>query len=153
LLYGCKKLHLYIRFEGKFVRRSKTGEENMHAHVTAYKGLLVLELRVEKSIENEVVSSLDKPGNLGQIIMDSAKNVGISEQALALLKTVRRGSDSLGDIDWFKSGDKAVFGWLGGPYRIADPKVIEGSREYGIFDHVAIPNDVPAGAKEAIDEE
>lgn len=123
----------------------------MHAHVTAYKGLLVLELRVEKSIPDEVVTALDTPGNLGHLIMDSGKNLGVSQEALVLLKQVRKGSGSLGDIDWFRSGDKAVFGWMGGPYRLAKPADVEASRQFGIFDYVSIPNDVPEGAREAID--
>jgi hypothetical protein len=123
----------------------------MHAHITAYKGKLVLELRVTKSIPNEVVTNLDKPGNLGQVIMDTARNLGVSAEALELLKKVRRGHDDLGDIDWFRAGDSAAFGWLGGIYRIADPEQVEGSSSYGTFAHVVIPNDVPEGARQAID--
>ena len=123
----------------------------MHAHVTAYKGLLVLELRVEKSIPNEVVTALDTPGNLGHLIMDSGKNLGVSPEALTLLKKVKKGSGSLGDIDWFRSGDQSVFGWMGGPYRIAKPADVEASRQFAILGYVSITNDVPEGAKEAID--
>lgn len=125
----------------------------MHAHITAYKGLLVLELRVDKSIPNEVkvVMNQDKPGNLGQVIMDTTRNLGVSADALELLKKVRRGHYDIGDIDWFRAGDSAAFGWLGSPYRIVDPDAVEGSRTYGIFGHVTIPNDVPEGARQFID--
>ena len=83
--------------------------------------------------------------------MDSARNVGISAEALELLRKVRRGHDDLGDIDWFRTGTKAAFCWLGGPYRIVDPNKAEGSRSFGIFEYVQIANDVPEGAKGVID--
>jgi hypothetical protein len=123
----------------------------MHAHITAYKGRLVLELLAKASIPDEVATSLDNPGNIGQVIMNTGKNLGVSAEALELLKQVKRGHDDIGDIDWFRTGDTAAFGWLGGIYRIADPKQVEGSRTYGIFDYVAIPNHVPQGAMQAID--
>lgn len=126
----------------------------MHAHITAYKGKIVCELLATKSIDGEVTTSLDKPGNFGQIIHDTAKHLGVSAEALALLNTMRAGHDSLGDVDWFVTGDdKASFGWIGGPYNILDPKECEPSRDYKVLDHVVIPNDVPEGAKSAIDDE
>jgi len=124
----------------------------MHAHITAYKGKIVCELLADKSIEGEVTTSLDRPGNFGQIIHDTAKHLGVSAEAMALLKTIRPGHDSLGDIDWFGTSDGAAsFGWIGGPYNIVDPKKCDASRDYKILGYVEIPNDVPEGAKAAID--
>lgn len=124
----------------------------MHAHITAYKGIIVCELLATASIKGEVTTSLDNSGVFGQVIHDTAKNLGVSAEALALLKSLPRGRDSLGDIDWFRTNDgRASFGWIGGPYAIKDPKQCEGSRQYEVLAHVVIPNDVPEGAKEAID--
>ena len=124
----------------------------LQAHITAYKGLIVCELLAEKSIDGAVTTSLDNPGCIGQVIHNTAENLGVSEEALALLKAVKRGHDDLGDIDWFDTSDgKASFGWLGGPYAIKDPVRCEGSSSYKISNFVTIPNDVPEGAKNAID--
>lgn len=78
------------------------------ASVTAYKGSLVFELKVNKS-SDEVHSSIDDPGSLGQVILNSGKNVGISAEALELLSQVPIGHDSIGGVDWFKSQDADVF--------------------------------------------
>jgi hypothetical protein len=79
----------------------------------------------------------------------------ISEEALKLLEKVKRGRDSIGDLDWWECDDgKKAFGWLGGFCRIINPDDVEGSRNYKIFkdDCVIIPNDVPFGAKDVLDE-
>lgn len=123
----------------------------MHARITAYKGIIVCELLATASIKGEVTTSLDNAGVFGQVIHDTAKNLGVSAEALVLLKGLPRGRDSLGDIDWFRTGEKAAFGWIGGPYAIKDPKDCETSRQYEVLAHVVILNDVPDGAKEAID--
>lgn len=124
----------------------------MHARITAYKGMLVLELLATKSISNEVATSLDTPGNMGQVIMDTAKHLGVSIEALELMKPLRRGHDDLGDIDWFQStGSGDCFAWLGGPYAIKDPKKLETSSSWRIGAHQVITNEVPAGARQFID--
>ena len=125
----------------------------LHAKVTAHKGILVLELLAEKSIENEVVTTLDTPSTIGQVIMDTGAHLGVSAEALELLKGIKRGHDDLGDVDWFSASDgEAVFGWLGGPKRLCNPTKIEGSSSYSAsLPHVLIPNDVPEGARECID--
>lgn len=124
----------------------------LQAHITAYKGLLVCELLAEKSMDGIVTTSLDNPGCIGQVIHNTAENLGVSDEALALLKTIEPGNDDLGDIDWFATSDgKASFGWLGGPYAIKKPSNCEGSSSYEVLTCVSIPNDVPEGAKQFID--
>ncbi len=124
----------------------------MHARVTTYKGLLVLELLATQSIQNEVSTSLDRPGNIGQVIMNTAKHLGVSPEALTILKTLPKGQDSLGDIDWFQSDAQGeCFGWLGGPYAIKDPARVETSAAWKVGEHVVIENDVPEGARTFID--
>jgi len=125
----------------------------IHARITAYKDIIVCELVAEASIPNEVVTTIDTPGNIGQVIMNTKEHLGVSKEALELLKTVKKGHDSLGDVDWFSTmnGAAHAFGWIGGPYAIKDPKTCEASRQYVIGEFVEIPNDVPEGAKQAID--
>lgn len=123
----------------------------MYATVTAYKGKLVLSLLATAS-NDEVTTTLDNPGVIGQVICNSAKNVGVSDEAIELLKTIKSGRDAIGDVDWFASdaaGD--VFAWLGGPYAIVDPKTAEAARGYQVRTYAKVPNDVPDGAKVAID--
>lgn len=71
-----------------------------------------------------------KPGgnNLGCVL--DASSVEISEEALELLKSVRKGLGGLGDFDVFQSGDKVVIGWLGGYTKCFSPSEIETSRNY-----------------------
>jgi hypothetical protein len=123
----------------------------MHARVTAYRGHLVIELLAECSIPNEVVTLLDTPGNLGTVICDTARNLGISAEALSLLRTLRPGSDGLGEIDWFASGDTHTFGWMGSVKSIMDPAKVAPSRDWKIGPHLVVMNDVPQGAKDHID--
>jgi hypothetical protein len=124
----------------------------MYAKVTAHRGFLIFELLVDKSNE-EVATNLDRPGNLGQVIMNTKKNVGISDEAMALLKTVKNSYDAIGDVDFFATVDeKNAFSWLGGPREIKDPKSIEGARNTNWdLPYIKIPNEPPAGAIEVID--
>ena len=122
------------------------------AKVTTYKGKIVIELIAKASIPEKCHLSIDNPSCIGQVIMDTKNNLGISPEAFELLKGMRKGHDGLGDIDWFRSGDVHTFGWLGGPYAIKDPATLETSRDWVIGDYVEIPNDVPEGAKNAIDQ-
>lgn len=130
----------------------------IHANVTAYKGKLVIQLLTMVSIDNETAVSMDVPGRFGQVIMNTKEHLGVSEEALELLKTVKRGHDGLGDgLDWFKTevagqAPAHAFSWLGGPYAIVDPTTQSGSRDYVVGEYQTIPNDVPQGAKDAIDQ-
>lgn len=120
------------------------------ATVTEYKGILVLELKATAS-SAEVATSLDRPGNIGQVIMNTRKNLGVSAEAIDLLKTVRVGHDSIGDVDWFQSSADDTFGWLGGPFSIKNPANCEAARNFKVLSHVVIANEPAQGAMEAID--
>jgi len=124
----------------------------MHARVTAHRGILVVELVPKRSIEGEVSSNVDSPRNLGTIIHDTGRHLGVSAEALALLKIIKRGLDRIGDFAWFRSDDgKDHFAWLGGPKRIVNIQEAATARGYAILAHQVIPNDVPEGARLAID--
>lgn len=126
---------------------------DLKAKVTAYKGKLVFELLAAGSIVDQVASSIDMPGNMGQVIMNSATNMGISDDALALLKTIPAGSDAIGDVDWFHSVQGWVFSWFGAPYAIKDPSDSVGARGFAIRpgQFVSILNETAQGAMDAID--
>ncbi|CAG9187401.1 hypothetical protein [Cupriavidus pinatubonensis] len=127
----------------------------MHARITAHKGILVVELVQNQAPEagaTGVRSNVDKLRNLGTIVHDTRRYLGVSEEALALLKVVKRGLDRIGDFAWFRSDDGVDhFAWLGGPKRLVDPKEVATARSYEILGHQVIPNEVPAGARAAIE--
>lgn len=126
----------------------------MHARITAYKGHLVVELLARASIKDEVTTSLDRPGSFGQVVHDTARNLGVSADALALLKTLQPSGDAVSDVTWFRTDDgKASFGWLGGVNRLMDPQETESARGFALLEHVVIANDVPEGAKDYLDGE
>ncbi len=92
--------------------------------VFSYKGFV----GISSSPESEGIIAHPGNGNLG--VVCNAKDVEISEEALELLKKVKKGNDDLGDIDVFKSSDgMIVFSWLGGYLRVLRPDSVEGSRD------------------------
>lgn len=71
-----------------------------------------------------------KEGQMGFVLNASA--VDISQEALDLLKKVKKSGDCIGDIDIFAAGDEACFCWLGGTKKVIDTENpdISGSRDY-----------------------
>ncbi|MCA9231758.1 MAG: hypothetical protein KDA57_13995 [Planctomycetales bacterium] len=130
--------------------------ENLHARVTEYRKHLVLEILAEKSVYDQVRTSKDDIGVIGQIVIGSKEFVGISPEAYALLETVKPGRDNMGDLDWFKVDDgRYCFAWFGSPYRVVDPHHpdFEAAANFAVHpgEFVSVPNDVPDEAKEVID--
>lgn len=121
-----------------------------HARITAHRGILVVELLPDQS--NGEAASTNKLRNLGTVIHDTGRHLGVSAEALALLTMVKRGLDRIGDFAWFSSDDgKDHFAWLGGPKRLVNPTAVEAARGYAILAHRVIPNEVPDGARMAIE--
>ena len=124
----------------------------MHALVTAYKGRIVIELKAKKSIPGEVLTSLDHKDLDCQIINNTGKNLGVSKEALDLLKGVHRGNGAVGDVDWSRTQQgHSSFGWRGGRCAILTPEYCEASSQFKVRDCVTIPNDVPEGARRQLD--
>ena len=124
----------------------------MHAEITAYKGRIVIELKVKKSIPGEVLTSQDTPRVAGQVVTDTARHLGVSAEALSLLKEVRRSSEDAGELDWSRTAEgKAAFGWKGDRCAIFNPQACAGSRKFKVGGYVTIPNNVPEGARKQLD--
>lgn len=125
----------------------------MHAEITAYKGRIVIELKAKKSIPGEVITSLDTPRAAGQVVQDTAHNLGVSKEALALLKAVRRRDcDGAGELDWSRTVEgKTVFGWKGDRCAIFNPETCARSSKFKVGGYITIPNEVPAGARQQLD--
>lgn len=124
----------------------------MHAHITAYKGRLIFELKTKHAIKNEVLTTLDKSSVIGQVIINTKKNLGISKEALLLLKTIQKAKQHVGEIDWAKNhAGHDTFIWSGRAQDIKRPEDMLASKNYKIMAHTIIENVVPQGAMKAID--
>jgi hypothetical protein len=137
-------------------KKAKTADvKDVKVKLHEYKGILVIETVNPQKKHSDFIPSGD--GRFGCVLAKcDPTTLGISKEAFALLSKVKRGRDSLGDLDIFKANDnQVVFGWIGGVFALQDPKQSTGSREYdpslltGKYKEIA--NEAPKGAKEAID--
>lgn len=72
-------------------------------------------------------------GKLGCVLLRTNRHLGISQEAIDLLKELKPGPDSIGDVDWFKSNeDGYCFSWLGGTKMMIDIKHVVPSRDYEV---------------------
>ncbi len=129
---------------GDYYRREKLLEEiknkppilgdDLKVRVVAYNNKLIF--IPNKPYENigDGWYPVNDKGNIGSVISNTPKNLGISEEALELMQKVKRGSDGIGDIDWFKTNKhEYVFSWIGGLYRILDPSDSVTARGFSIY--------------------
>lgn len=116
--------------------------------VFAYRGMLGI-LCPPKA--EGVLTRPGKGGSFGTVT--NANFADISFEALKILRSIRRGSSSLGDIDVFKSAEGPIFSWIGGQNIMLDPKETAASRDYDPSLLTAKKNvDIPEGFKKAVDE-
>lgn len=114
----------------------------MKTQIFAYKGYVGIksDLNAEGLVNDP--SSSDQIG----FVVD-ASYCEMQQEAVDILKKLKKSSSSFGDIDVFKTGNgKTIISWLGGPMRIIDPNICEGSRNYDpdlltSSDNVVTPND------------
>lgn len=127
-------------------------DKTKHASVTAYNNHLVFEYHTDKSIPKEVVCPFDS-SSMGYVILGT-EHVGVSKEAYDFLSKLKPGHDDLGELDIFQAGDKYVFGTLGGNCVLFNVADVETSRQWKlppIERFQLIENEVPEGAKEAVD--
>lgn len=123
---------------------------NLKVKVTAYKQNLIIETIDEKEDKNFVPVGGTR---FGCVLIETKKYLGMSKEAVTLLKTIKKSHDAIGDVTTWKTHDnKDCFGWIGGLKKIVNMEKAEGDRE-GIIDikHVTIENDVPSEAQDVID--
>ncbi|MDU8350789.1 hypothetical protein RYA05_02655 [Pseudomonas syringae pv. actinidiae] len=125
-------------------------QPELHAKVVAHNGFLIFEMLSQKSIPDEVVTSVDVPHSPMQLVLDSAKYLGVSREALQLLFIVKPfGGKPLGDLQSFINDQNGqhVFGWPGTTNMIIRPADIQGHKYFiSTPPHIAIENDVPEEA-------
>ena len=122
----------------------------MKVRITAYKGILCIEAQ-EPFVKDEGFLP-NNDGRVGCLVMGTKEHLGVSQEALDLLKTIPRSLDDIGDVMWWGDKGKFYFGWLGSPRTLVDPKRCEGDRRYAVpnGEYILIPNEVPEGAMEAL---
>ena len=124
----------------------------MHAEITAYRGRIVITLLANRSIRGEVMTSQDNPRFPGHVIHDTALHLGVSKEALRLLRRLPTCTDETSDLNWFCDNDgKPMFFWRGGRYAIFSPEYCCVARNFDLHEHVCIPNRVPEGARAQLD--
>lgn len=115
--------------------------------VYAYKGKLIFAPSSTKRTRDFVPTEYtDKRSNLGCVVVDSKKHLRISNEALKLLRKIKRNHDDSGDVDWWMCDDgTAAFSWFGAIFRVMDPTTAEASRDFAVRKNqcTVIPNILP----------
>lgn len=129
------------------------------AQIFAHKGIIgICALTVDETEEKgyklseAIVNNIEEPGQLGCVC--EADKCEFSQEAIDLLKTVKKSGDCIGEVDIYGDPNKVIFNWLGGPTRMLDVETAEGSRDYNpsLYDHVTVvPNNPPQEFVDAVD--
>jgi hypothetical protein len=118
--------------------------------VTAYKQNIIIETLDEKKDKNFIPVGGTR---IGSVLIETNEFLGMSKEAVTLLKTLKKSHDDIGDISTWKTNDnKDCFAWIGNFKKIVNINKAEGDRD-GIIDikHITIENDVPKEAMNVID--
>lgn len=122
--------------------------------VLAYKNILVIDTP-EKYWGGTEFFIPNGGSNIGCLVMDTKKHLGVSKEAMTLLRKIKKSGDDIGDVMWWENEGSCTFGWLGPAIRLVNPDVCEGDNDYAVREgqYVEVPNDkIPEGAKTVIDQ-
>lgn len=113
--------------------------EKHFVKVTAHRGVLIIETLIVGEHPDWVPLGPDK---IGCVLINTKAHLAVSEEAFAILETLPKSHDSIGDVDWADSSRGRVFSWLGGQNRFVDPLHSEGSRDHMVWrdDCTIVPN-------------
>jgi len=87
--------------------------EGLKVRVTEYKGSLIIETLNPMDFDEDFVPN--GQGRIGCSLTNNAR-LGISVEAIALMKTYKRVGDVIGDL----MGEEDSFTWIGGPKRLVE---------------------------------
>jgi hypothetical protein len=126
----------------------------MKVRVVAYNNRIVL---VPENPEQGINQEWWPTGGtrIGCVVGNTKANLGVSEEALVLMRKMRVCRDAIGDLNWWWCTDGTyAFSWIGPIHRIVDPDTSEAARGFEIFRDqcTIIPNDVPPEAIAVIDD-
>lgn len=134
------------------------------ARITAHRGFLIFHAR-----EGDFPGLLHcNERRVGTTVVGTVSRLGISDEAIELLRKVKVGNDGIGDVMWWPglvaaggadNGDGTeerppTFGWLGLNCEIKNPQKIEGDRYFGVPEWqawVTIPNESDPEAVAVVD--
>ena len=124
--------------------------KDLNVELTVHNGYLVI------STTNPEGMLLPGGGNMGTTLANAKGKLGASKEAIELVANARKSSGSFSQgLDCYGSEENTIFQWFGGQNRIIESKDIESSRDHdpSLFRKIVveIENNVPEGAKEAID--
>ena len=123
--------------------------ENLKVKVTAHENYIIIETLDEKEDNNFVPVGGSR---IGCVLIETDNYLGMSKEAVELLKTIKPSYDDIGDVSTWKTNDnKDCFAWIGGFKRLVDIDTAEGDKN-GIVDvkHITIENIVPEEAMKAM---
>jgi hypothetical protein len=83
---------------------------------------------------------------LGCVLTDTKRRLGVSKEALLLMREIEVGCDAIGDIDWWRCYDGTyAFSWWGPLYRIINPDDSVSARAFREYHDQCqvIPNNIP----------
>ena len=116
--------------------------------VFAYKGVV----GIQSSPECELIA---RPGGGSLGCVADASTVDFSQEAIDIMKQVKKNGDVIGDIDVFKANDGiVVFGWFGGYLKVVRPIDSEAARgtDLSLLTAATEPIEVPQEFKNFVDE-
>jgi len=126
-------------------------EKDFHVKVLSHKGKLYF-----IPTDHQPTSNFHPTGgnNMGCVTSDSKKFLQVSQEALDLMRKIKKNHDAIGDISWWRCADGTyAFSWFGAIFRIVDPDDAECDRDFAIPPaefYTLIPNDVPKEVKKGI---
>ena len=123
-------------------------KENIKVKVTSHEGFLVIETIKPKEDKNFIPVGGSR---IGSVLVNTGKYLGMSNEAFALMKTIKKSGDDIGDVDTWESDRGQCIAWMGPLKRLVEVSNSESSRT-GIIDikYIPIENKVPLDAFEAI---
>jgi len=115
---------------GKFLKKPLSRSEfpdDLKVVVVEHRGKIIIETIHPERDGNFVPCG---GSNIGCTVIDTNKYLGMSQEAWALIKTIPKSRDCIGDLTiWETDDDRGCFGWIGHPKRLADPSMCELSRD------------------------
>ena len=123
--------------------------------ITEYRGFLVTSPQVKQIVPRKLEFE-NSPILPSVLIIDTAMNLGISEEAVNLIRSrTTKMAAPLGNFSWFydEESDQAVFGFIGTPRCILRKDQLNPDMAHeGILAHVPIPNIVSPEEQQFIDD-
>lgn len=125
-------------------------DSSIKVKVMGYKGWIIIDTADPTEDKDFIPAGGPR---IGCVLANTKERLGISDEALELLRKIPKGIDDIGDVDCFKSGTNGVFAWLGPARRLVSTVGTSGSNSYDIdaIEFKNIPNDASEPAKNAVE--